>query len=145
MKSLVFSLAASIAFSTFAQQYSIGWYTIAGGGGTSSNAQYSVLGTIGQADAGTMSGGSFSVTDGFWSLISVDQTPNVPPLTITHVGNNVTVSWPNTGSYTLQQNSNIAISSGWRASSFTIITTNGTNSVAISPPTGNLFFRLTNP
>jgi hypothetical protein len=48
------------------------------------------------------------VTGGFWSLISVVQTAGLPNLTITHNGNTVTVSWPNTGSYTLQQNANLA-------------------------------------
>ena len=67
-------------------------------------ALYQVTGTIGQPDAGmAMSGGSYSVTGGFWSLISVVQTAGLPNLTITHSGNSVIVSWPNTGSYTLQQ------------------------------------------
>ena len=35
----------------FAQSYSIDWYKIAGGGGTSTGGVYSVSGTIGQNDA----------------------------------------------------------------------------------------------
>jgi len=43
-------------------QYSINWYKIAGGGGTSSNGSYSVSGTIGQPDAsGAMTGGQYAV------------------------------------------------------------------------------------
>jgi hypothetical protein len=53
----------------------------------------------------------------------------------------VLVSWPDTGSYTLQQNSNLAGGS-WTTSGYTITTANGTNSITITPPTGNLFFRL---
>jgi hypothetical protein len=89
-----------------------------------------------------MTGGNYSLTGGFWALISVVQTAGLPNLTITFVGpNSVVVSWPNTGSYTLQQNSNLAGGS-WITSGYTITTSNGMNSVTIMPPTGNLFFRL---
>ena len=99
--------------------------------------------TIGQPDAGgAMTGGSYSLTGGFWSLISVVQTLGLPNLTITHSGNSVIVSWPATGSYTLQQNANLALVNGWTTSGYTITTANGTNSITVTPPTGNLFFRL---
>ena len=118
-----------------AQSYSIDWYKIAGGGGTS---------TLGQHDGGgQMTGGSYSLTGGFWSLISVVQTAGMPNLSIAHSGNSVIVSWPNTGSYTLQQNSNLATTGGWSTSGYSISMSNGTNSVTITPPVGNLFFRLT--
>ena len=53
-----------------AQSYSIDWYKVAGGGGTSTGGTYSVSGTIGQHDAGgPMTGGSYSLTGGFWALI----------------------------------------------------------------------------
>lgn len=127
-----------------AQNYSIDWYKVSGGGGTSSNGQYAVSGTIGQHDAGQqMSGGNYSLTGGFWALISVVQTAGLPDLIITHSGNSVIISWPDTGSYTLQQNSNLANSGGWATSGYSIATANGTNSITITPPTGNLFFRLT--
>ena len=126
-----------------AQQYSIDWYKIAGGGGTSSNGQYSVSGTIGQPDAsGPMSAGGYSVTGGFWSLVQVVQTAGLPNLTITHSGNTVTVSWPATGSYTLQQNSSPALPSGWATSGYSIATASGTNSITINSTVGNIFFRL---
>ena len=125
-----------------AQSYAIDWYKIAGGGGTSTGATYSVTGTIGQPDASSaMSGGPYSVTGGFWSLIAVVQTAGLPSLSVAHSGNGVIVSWPNTGNYTLQQNSNVA-TTNWTTSSYTITTATGTNSITITPPTGNLFFRL---
>jgi uncharacterized repeat protein (TIGR03803 family) len=66
-----------------------------------------------------------------------------PTLNITIVGpNSVVVSWPNTESYRLQQNSNLAQTAGWTTSSYTITSTNGTDSVNIPPLTENLFFRL---
>ncbi len=92
-----------------------------------------------------MSGGNYSLTGGFWALISVIQTPGLPNLIITHSGHSVIVSWPDTGSYTLQQNSNLANSGGWVTSGYPITTANGTNSITVTPPAGNLFFRLSNP
>jgi hypothetical protein len=143
---VLFGSACVLVISALAQSYSIDWYKIAGGGGTSTGGTYSVSGTIGQHDAGgPMTGGSYSLTGGFWALISVVQTAGLPDLTITFVGpNSVKVSWPDTGTYTLQQNSNLAVPGGWETSGYSITTTNGTNSITITPPTGNLFFRLSN-
>ncbi len=79
--------------SLFGQSYSIDWYKIAGGGGTSIGGTYQVSGTIGQPDAsGVMTGGNYSLTGGFWSLLQVVQTPGSPILIITHVGNQAIVS-----------------------------------------------------
>jgi len=129
-----------------AQTYSIDWHKIAGGGGTSTGSNYQVSGTVGQHDAGgPMTGGSYSLTGGFWALISVVQTPGTPNLTITFVGpNSVKVSWPNTGSYTLLQNPSVA-GGTWTTSGYTVTTSNGISSITVTPPTGNLFFRLHNP
>jgi hypothetical protein len=129
-----------------AQSYSIDWYKIAGGGGTSTGLNYSVSGTIGQPDAsGAMTGGGYSVTGGFWALISVVQTAGTPNLTITVISpNSVRVSWPATGTYTLLQNS-VVNNANWVASSYTVTTANGTNSITVTSPSGNLFFRLANP
>jgi hypothetical protein len=140
--SMMIVCAVWFAGNAMAQSYSIDWYKIAGGGGTSTGGTYTVNGTIGQPDAsGAVTGGGYSVTGGFWSLISVVQTVGLPNLVITHAGNNVVVSWPNTGSYTLQQNSNLAGGS-WTTSGYSITTANGTNSIILNSPTGNLFFRL---
>jgi hypothetical protein len=138
-----FILTSAFCLRTWGQSYSIDWYKIAGGGGTSTGGVYSVSGTIGQPDAsGAMTGGSYSLTGGFWSLISVVQTAGLPNLIITQSGNSVIVSWPNTSSCTLQQNNDLAVPGGWSPSGYHIDTSNGTNSVTITPPAGNLFFRL---
>jgi len=134
-----------VTFTVAAQSYSISWYKIAGGGGTSSNGQYAVSGTFGQADAGaTLSGGNYTLTGGFWSLISVVQTAGAPTLTIAHSANAVIVSWPVVSGWTLQQNPDLA-SGSWATSGYSISTSNGTNSITITAPSGNLFFRLSNP
>ena len=146
MKKLFLLLGLLIPGTGFAQSYSIDWYKIAGGGGTSTGGTYQVSGTLGQPDAsGAMTGGNYSLTGGFWSLIAVVQTAGLPNLTITFVGpNSVVVSWLDAGSYTLQTNNNLN-TSNWLGYGGTINTVNGTNSVTVTPPTGNLFFRLKQP
>jgi hypothetical protein len=91
-----------------------------------------------------MTGGNYSLTGGFWSLISFVQTPGAPTLYISHSGNSVTVYWQNVSGWTLRQNNNLATPAGWSASGG-VSTANGTNSITIISPTGNLFFRLSNP
>jgi hypothetical protein len=73
--------------------------------------------------------------------------PGAPTLTITLSGNSAIVSWQDTGSFTLQQNSNLAVPAGWATSGYTVTTNNpsGTNSITLTPPAGSLFFRLANP
>jgi hypothetical protein len=130
-----------------AQSYSIDWYKIAGGGGTSTNGAYTVSGTIGQPDAsGALTGGSYSLTGGFWSLICVVQTAGAPPLTVSHSGNSVIISWPSASSgFVLQQNDNLATGSWTPANGLTISDDGTTKSITITSPAGNLFFRLFHP
>ncbi len=132
--------------SAHAQSYTIDWYKIAGGGGTSTGGTYTVTGTIGQPDAsGAMNGGNYSVTGGFWSIISVVQTPGAPTLYIGHAGNTVTIYWQAVTGWNLHQNSNLATPIGsWSASSG-IVPTGGTNYLNLTNPPGNVFYRLTNP
>jgi hypothetical protein len=47
--------------------YSIPWYTIDGGGGTSTGGLFALQGTAGQPEAGTMTGGPYTLTGGFWT------------------------------------------------------------------------------
>ena len=124
-----------------AQSYSIDWYKIAGGGGTSSNGQYTVSGTIGQHDAGgAMTGGIYSLTGGFWALYAV-QTPGAPWLTITYSGNQAIVSWPPSATgWTLQTNATMA-AGNWINYGGTVLN----NAVTNSPTMAKLFYRLTHP
>jgi hypothetical protein len=127
------------------QSYSIDWYKVSGGGGTSSGGAYSVTATIGQPDASSaMTGGNYSLTGGFWSMIRVVQTAGLPNLVISQAGGNVIISWPATGGYTVQQSPNLATGT-WTTSGYRVTTANGISSITISSPTGNLFFRLSNP
>jgi hypothetical protein len=88
-----------------------------------------------------LTGGNYSLTGGFWSLISVVQTIGSPTLVITHSGNNVIVSWPSPSTgFGLEQTSDLKTS--WTPTGYSI-SDDGTNkSITITNPTGNLFFRL---
>jgi hypothetical protein len=133
--------------SASAQTYSIDWFTIDGGGGTSTGGVYAVNGTIGQLDAGAMSGGNFSLTGGFWSLSSVIQTPGAPLLSIILTGTNTAlISWPSPSTgFNLQQNTEGPDTVNW-SNVVTTPTDNGTiKYVIVNPPTGNRFYRLSKP
>jgi hypothetical protein len=153
MKKYILVFALLLPAGGLAQQYTIDWYKVAGGGGTSSNGQYAVSGTVGQHDAGgPLTGGQYSLTGGFWSIIGVVQAAGRPRLSIRQSGNYVIVSWPDTGDYILQQNNNPGVPSGWTTSGYSVSTNNGTDSITIALPSGNLplptanlFFRLVNP
>ena len=128
-------------------QCSIDWFTVDGGCGTSTGGVYSVSGTIGQPDAGTMSGGNFSLTGGFWGIVAAVQNPPAPLLTVTRSNTTVVVAWPGP-------------EAGWKLQATTALlpggsvwteipppyATNATSLYVIEPaPVGNKFFRLHKP
>lgn len=63
--------AACIASSALADPPEITWFTVDGGGGTSTDGTITVSGTIGQADAGRLTGAPYiSVAGGYWGAAS---------------------------------------------------------------------------
>jgi PKD repeat protein len=77
----------------------------------------------------------------YFRLASTGQIVTVPNLAIGIAANAVLVSWPATGSFTLQTNADLT-ASNWVNYGGTINTGGGTNSAAFPPGPGNLFFRL---
>ena len=146
MKNILLALSLLVPVLCSAQQYQINWYKIAGGGGTVSNSQYTVNGTIGQHDAGgPLTGGNYLVTGGFWSFLAV-QTPGSPLLRVFLTATNTAVvAWPapSTG-FHLQQTADIG-APNWAGVTNTVNVVGGENLVIISPPTGNRFYRLAYP
>ncbi len=51
--------------------FEISWYTVDGGGGTSSGGDFVLSGTAGQPDAGDLAGGDFVLRGGFWQPTAV--------------------------------------------------------------------------
>ena len=144
MKTCVLILGLLAPLCCFAQQYSIDWSTIDGGGGTSTGGTYQVSGTIGQPDAGTMSGGNYTLQGGFWGTLAVVQTPGAPTLAIVRTTTNtVAVTWPSPSTgWTLQQNTNSISSLNWSNATGGILDDGTTKSLIVNPPVGNRFYRL---
>jgi len=144
-KCLFLLLLVGLPSAVDAQNYSIDWFTIDGGGGTSTGGVYSVSGTIGQPDAGHLSGGNYTIDGGFWGIIAAIQTPGAPLLRVVLTSTNtVIVAWPvpSTG-FSLQQNASLG-TTNW--SDLTNVSVVGSEKqVLVSPPVGNRFYRLFRP
>lgn len=137
----------ALAFTAFAARAqtncSIDWFTIDGGGGTSTGGVYAISGTIGQPDAGAMSGGNYTLEGGFWGVIAAVQMPGSPLLTITVTGpNTIVISWlyPSSG-FQLQQNSALE-TTNWTGVATSPVQAGDQWQVPVSPPVGNKFYRL---
>jgi hypothetical protein len=141
MKLLSFALLLSIAITSQAQPFSIDWYTMDGGGGTSTGGAFSLSGTIGQPDAGRLSGGDFSLEGGFWAGATALQTPGSPFLHVSNSVSGVVVYWerPATG-FVLDETASLAPSS-WSQSPWPY-QTNSTHIFITVPPAGHKFYRL---
>lgn len=141
------SLAALLIFLTaaltaHAESFSIDWFKIDGGGGTSMGGVYSLSGTIGQHDAGgPMIGGAYSLTGGFWALPFAVQTLGAPTLTIVPFGaGQARVSWtPNAPGYVLQETLSLAPTNWVNSPS------GAANPVTVSAAIPTKFYRLHKP
>ena len=125
-----------------AQTYSIDWYKVAGGGGTSTGGVYSVSGTVGQQDAGgPMTNGQYSVTGGFWALPIAVQTTNAPTLAIIPAAPGwATISWtPPTPGFVLQQTTSLA------PTNWTNSPSGATNPITVPAVPPAKFYRLNKP
>ena|ERR1019366_446990 len=142
MKKLLLLFSLLVSSLGFAQSYSIDWYKVSSGGGTSTGGVFSVSGTIGQHDGGgPMTGGSYSLAGGFWSLYAVAM-PGAPLLTITLTTTNTAmVSWPSPSTgWSLQQNSDLS-PANWVTGPAPV--NNGViKYIIVNPPSGNRFYRL---
>ena len=71
---LGFTGSLLLVFAASAQNYSIDWSVIGGGGGTSRAGTVILTGTIGQPYAGVMNAGTATVSSGFWGSLSTEPT-----------------------------------------------------------------------
>lgn len=143
------TILAAMALSSSAvaaQNFTIDWYTIDGGGGTSAGGNFSLSGTIGQPDAGeTMTGAGFALCGGLWSLFAA-QTANPPSLTIVRTAaNDARLSWPSSATgFVLQQSSDLN-STDW-VNVPQAVNDNGTAAFITVNLTGDLrYYRLFKP
>jgi hypothetical protein len=69
---LIIAAFLLVTFVAYAQDgFDLSWSTVDGGGGTfSTGGDYSLGGTVGQPDAGVLSGGDYTMSGGFWSGVA---------------------------------------------------------------------------
>ncbi len=145
---LTLLLAALSASAALAADYAIGWQTIDGGGGTSTNGPYALTGTIGQPDAGVMCAGNYTLEGGFWHTVAAVQTPGAPRLSVARSNTAVVVSWPKADPDWKLVFTSSLVAAGTNA--WTLVPpphpTNLTDFILIEPvPAGNKFYRLRKP
>ena len=145
-KSIIILLAVMSWSWCQAQTYSIDWFTIDGGGGTSTGGVYSVTGTVGQPDAGHLSGGNITLDGGFWGIIAAVQSPGAPALTIQLTATNtVMISWPSPSvGFNLQQNPDLTTPT-WVTPPEGVSNDGTIKFIIVNPPIGNRFYRLSKP
>jgi hypothetical protein len=146
MKKLILLVGLLFPAAGYSQSYSIDWFKVAGGGGSSTGGVYVISGTVGQHDAGgPMTGGPYSLTGGFWALYAV-QTPGAPNLFITPSGNKVVLSWSvSPAGFVLENNNNLAVPTGWSGALPAPTVAGGFNYVTNTINPGNEFYRLHHP
>jgi len=57
---------SNAALSLAQSGFEISWWTVDGGGGSAGGTGYRLSGTLGQPDAGRLTGGAFTLGGGFW-------------------------------------------------------------------------------
>ena len=142
------ALVLALAQPAHPQNYAINWFTIDGGGSTSTGSVFSVSGTIGQPDAGALSGGPYSLVGGFWGIAAI-QTPGAPRLSVERNNGMVRVYWPLPATGFVLDDTT-ALAAPPAAISWTQVVsgyqTNATHIfITVPAPMGNKFYRLRKP
>jgi hypothetical protein len=136
----------AIAIPALAQNYALDWHTVSGGGGTSTNAQFAITGTIGQADTGHLAGGAYTVDTGFWAFAAVVQNPGAPLLSIwLTAANTIVISWPSSATGFALESSSSVNATNWNLVPLTPSDDGTTQTVVVSHTSGYQFFRLIKP
>ena len=128
-----------------AQDFTLDWFAVAGGGGESSGGDYTLASTIGQSLAGGMGGGDYALEGGFWSIVG---DPGEPPVLRIAVAapSSVVISWPvPRPGWVLQQSSTLGPSASWTDVVAPVVVNGSDNSVTQPVASGNRFYRLRHP
>lgn len=152
LKQIFLGVCAGALFNTLSHaqsggQFNLSWSTIDGGGGSSSAGQFQLSGTIGQADAGALTGGNFKLEGGFWSGVTLLQTPGAPILKIKLIdGGMAVISWPvSVTGFTLEETAYVAQPNSWTSTAQASVDTATEHTVAV-PAAGVIkCYRLKKP
>ena len=134
---------------TVAEDYSINWHGVDGGGGWSTGSVYTITGTIGQPDASrilTNASSQFSVVGGFWSWLRAVQLRDGPRLEIALTATNTAVIWwPASATNLVLRQSSTLPAAQWGAVAEPVYDDGVTRYIIVHPPTGNRFYQLGKP
>ena len=79
---LLVSMLGLIAVAASAQSgvtgYDLSWWTVDGGGGTTTSNGYTLNGTIGQPDADTLTDNGYTLAGGFWGGVATEYAVYLP-------------------------------------------------------------------
>ena len=94
-----------------------------------------------------LTGGSFKLEPGFWSAVTVFESPGAPILKIRLIGGGLAVlSWPvNVSGFTLEELLNSAQPNGWSATPLPVVDTAAEHTVTVPAPGVCKCFRLMRP
>ena len=92
-RALVAMAIGSTLLAAHAQIDPVSWWTVDGGGATSTGNIYSITGTIGQPDAGVLSGGNFTLEGGFWCSAWLEPETEAPSIWYARLPAAVRLSW----------------------------------------------------
>lgn len=125
-----------------AQPYSIDWFTVDGGGGADGGA-YALSGTIGQPDAGLLSGGDYALSGGFWAITPAEPIGPTPLMEVQRdTPGTVLISWPAPANgWQLQQSASLN-PAAWSDASLAPDVVNGREQVVVPATGGHCYYRL---
>lgn len=128
-----FGLAAGLLLTAAARgadaRFAVISSTIDTGGGSfkATNGRYAIEGTLGQAEAGAelkSTDSRYVLEPGFWTGITLIQTPDAPLLKIRFVKGNAVISWPmSVTGFALQENSDLGNASSWIPTPVSVVDT----------------------
>ena len=127
---------------TLGQEFAIESWSIDSGGGSSNGGRFSVVGTIGQPDAGRHSGGPYTIDGGFWQPVQVIQVAGAPQLHIDSEASMIVLSWNDPDGTAVLEESIDLRSASWQASSLTIQMDGAARRTSPFAPGTSRFFRL---
>lgn len=130
-----------------APRFGMDWYEIGASAGASGAGQFTVSGSLARVESGTtLQGGRFALTSGYWSFITVLQTPGAPRLMLSMRDlRTVTITWPvSPEGFALQQSAALN-PPAWANVRETATVSEGFNRVDLTVANGSTFFRLARP
>jgi len=123
------------------------WFSLDGGGGAGSGGPFTLVGSIGQPDAGDQRGGAYRLVGGFWGFVLLSHEPQpAPDLRITRAGSDLAISWPSAAAgFQLEEAASLTSPISWNAVPTTPVPVNGHYTVTVAAGPGVRFYRLRKP